>query len=200
MDLFNHHSQVNLLPFDGEAIYYGSIFNRQEQASFYEKLLEEIPWKNDEAIIFGKHYITKRKVAWFGDKTYSYTYSGVTKQAHLWIPQLRQLKLKVEKLSETTYNSCLLNLYEDGTQGMGWHSDAEKTLLDNGTIASVSLGSERSFCFKHKQTKQKVDILLESGSLLLMKGVIQKKWLHRLPKRKKVSTPRINLTFRTVIL
>jgi alkylated DNA repair dioxygenase AlkB len=106
----------------------------------------------------------------------------------------------VEELSETTYNSCLLNLYHSGDEGMGWHSDAEKTLLDNGTIASITFGAERKFSFKHKETKQRVDVLLENGSLLLMKGMTQKKWLHRLPPTKKVFSPRINLTFRTIIL
>jgi alkylated DNA repair dioxygenase AlkB len=94
----------------------------------------------------------------------------------------------------------LLNLYHTGDEGMAWHSDAEKTLLDNGTIASVTLGAERKFSFKHKESKQRIDVLLENGSLLLMKGTTQKNWLHRLPPTKKVFSPRINLTFRTVIL
>ena len=200
MDLFNQNSHTNILPFDGEVLYLGKVFNRKEVAQYYQTLLEKIPWKNDEAIIFGKHHITKRKVAWFGDNTYSYKYSGVTKQAHIWTPELLQLKQKVEEHSATTYNSCLLNLYHDGGEGMGWHSDAEKTLLENGTIASVTLGAERKFSFKHKESKQRIDVLLENGSLLLMKGTTQKKWLHRLPPTKKVFSPRINLTFRTVIL
>jgi alkylated DNA repair dioxygenase AlkB len=200
VDLFNHNSHLNILPSDGEVLYLGKVFNRKEVAQYYQTLLEKIPWKNDEAIIFGKHYITKRKVAWFGDKTYSYKYSGVTKQAHIWTPELLQLKQKVEEHSATTYNSCLLNLYHDGGEGMGWHSDAEKTLLDNGTIASVTLGAERKFSFKHKESKQRIDVLLENGSLLLMKGTTQKNWLHRLPPTKKVFSPRINLTFRTIIL
>ena len=200
MDLFNQNSHPNILPFDGEVLYLGKVFNRKEVAQHYQTLLEKIPWKNDEAIIFGKHHITKRKVAWFGDNTYSYKYSGITKQAHIWTPELLQLKQKVEELSATTYNSCLLNLYHDGEEGMGWHSDAEKTLLENGTIASVTLGAERKFSFKHKESKQRIDVLLENGSLLLMKGTTQKNWLHRLPPTKKVFSPRINLTFRTVIL
>ena len=200
MDLFNQNSHTNILPFDGEVLYLGKVFNRKEVAQYYQTFLEKIPWKNDEAIIFGKHHITKRKVAWFGDNTYSYKYSGITKQAHIWTPELLQLKQKVEELSATTYNSCLLNLYHDGEEGMGWHSDAEKTLLDNGTIASVTLGAERKFSFKHKESKQRIDVLLENGSLLLMKGTTQKNWLHRLPPTKKVFSPRINLTFRTVIL
>ena len=200
MDLFNQNSHTNILPFDGEVLYLGKVFNRKKVAQYYQTFLEKIPWKNDEAIIFGKHHITKRKVAWFGDNTYSYKYSGVTKQAHIWTPELLQLKQKVEELSATTYNSCLLNLYHDGEEGMGWHSDAEKTLLDNGTIASVTLGAERKFSFKHKESKQRIDVLLENGSLLLMKGTTQKNWLHRLPPTKKVFSPRINLTFRTIIL
>jgi alkylated DNA repair dioxygenase AlkB len=200
MDLFNQNTHSNMLPYEGEVIYKGSVFNRKQTTSYYQNLLHHIPWQNDEAIIFGKHHITKRKVAWYGDKVYSYTYSGVTKQAHLWTPELLQLKQKVEEISSTTYNSCLLNFYHDGAEGMGWHSDAEKTLLENGTIASITFGAERKFSFKHKVTKQRVDILLENGSLLLMKGTTQKNWLHRLPPTKKVFSPRINLTFRTVII
>ena len=200
MDLFNQNTHSNMLPYEGEVIYKGSVFNRKQTTSYYQNLLHHIPWQNDEAIIFGKHHITKRKVAWYGDKAYSYTYSGVTKQAHLWTPELLQLKQKVEEISSTTYNSCLLNFYHDGAEGMGWHSDAEKTLLENGTIASITFGAERKFSFKHKVTKQRLDILLENGSLLLMKGTTQKNWLHRLPPTKKVFSPRINLTFRTVII
>lgn len=200
MDLFSSEKIKNILPFDGVTNYHGIVLNNEQCNFYYNELMQKIKWKNDEAIIFGKHHITKRKVAWFGDKAYSYKYSGITKQAHLWTPNLLMLKQKVEELSSTTYNSCLLNLYHDGAEGMGWHSDAEKTLLDYGTIASISFGAERKFSFKHKATKQRVDILLENGSLLLMRGAIQKKWLHRLPPTKKVLSPRINLTFRTVII
>ena len=200
MDLFNQDIVQNILPFDGEAIYHGTVIDRKQCDFYFQKLLNEIPWENDQAIVFGKHYITKRKVAWFGDKEYNYKYSGVTKQAHIWTPELLQLKQKIEEISETTYNSCLLNLYHSGEEGMAWHSDGEKTLLDNGTIASVTLGAERKFSFKHKETKQRIDIILENGSLLLMKGTTQKNWLHRLPPTKRVNSPRINLTFRTIIL
>ena len=200
MDLFNQDIVQNILPFDGEAIYHGTVIDRKQCDFYFHKLLNEIPWENDQAIVFGKHYITKRKVAWFGDKEYNYKYSGVTKQAHIWTPELLQLKQKIEEISETTYNSCLLNLYHSGEEGMAWHSDGEKTLLDNGTIASVTLGAERKFSFKHKETKQRIDIILENGSLLLMKGTTQRNWLHRLPPTKRVNSPRINLTFRTIIL
>jgi len=199
MDLFNQNTIQNILPFDGEAIYHGLVLNRNQCNAYYQKLLNEIPWENDQAIVFGKHYITKRKVAWFGDEEYNYKYSGFTKQAYIWTPELLELKKKIEEISETTYNSCLLNLYHNGEEGMAWHSDGEKTLLDNGTIASVTLGAERKFSFKHKETKQRIDIVLENGSLLLMKGTTQKNWLHRLPPTKRVHSSRINLTFRTII-
>lgn len=198
MDLFNPDTIQNILPFDGEAIYHGLVLGREQCDFYYQNLFEEIPWENDQAVVFGKHYITKRKVAWFGDEEYNYKYSGVTKQAHIWTPKLLQLKQKIEELSETTYNSCLLNLYHSGEEGIAWHSDREKTLLDNSPIASLTLGAARKFSFKHKKIKKRIDIILENGSLLLMKGTIQKNWLHRLPPTKKVFSPRINLTFRTI--
>lgn len=198
MDLFNTETIQNILPFDGEAVYHGIVLGRKQCDFYYQTLFEKIPWKNDQAIVFGKHYNTKRKVAWFGDEEYDYKYSGISKKAHVWTPELLQLKQKIEEISETTYNSCLLNLYHTGEEGISWHSDREKTLLDNGTIASLTLGAERKFSFKHKETKTRLDIVLGNGSLLLMKGTTQKNWLHRLPPTKKVFTPRINLTFRTI--
>ena len=200
MNLFNNNNLENLLPYDGETLYYGVVFSREHCDFYYNNLLNEIPWENDQAIIFGKHYITKRKVAWFGDRQFSYTYSGITKRAHLWTKELLRLKSIVEELSSETYNSCLLNLYHNGSEGMAWHSDNEKTLQENGAIASVTLGAVRKFSLKHKESKQRIDINLENGSLLVMKGSTQKHWLHRLPPTKKVQTPRINLTFRTIIL
>ena len=200
MDLFNQDSIANILPYDGETHYHGRILDGKECDFFYESLLNEIPWEHDEAKIFGKHYITKRKVAWFGDRAYEYKYSGISKQAHLWSSDLLKLKQIVEKVSGHTYNSCLLNLYHNGLEGMSWHTDAEKTLQENGAIASVTLGAVRKFSFKHKESKQRIDIILENGSLLVMKGSTQKHWLHRLPTTKKVHSPRINLTFRTMVI
>jgi len=200
MDLFSQNTVQNILPYDGETVYHGLVLNQEECRFFYDQLLNDIPWENDQAIIFGKHYVTKRKVAWFGNQEYSYTYSGITKQAHIWTQELLGLKSKIEEISGATYNSCLLNLYHDGSEGMAWHSDGEKTLQENGAIASVTLGAVRKFSFKHKETKQRVDIILENGSLLVMKGTTQKHWLHRLPPTKKVHSPRINLTFRTIVV
>jgi alkylated DNA repair dioxygenase AlkB len=197
MDLFNT-KQSNLLPFDGEVIYCGPIFALSQASFFYQQLLDGITWEHDEAIIFGKRIITKRMVAWYAAEAYNYTYSKITKTAHIWTPTLLEIKAKVEEFSGEKYNSCLLNLYHDGDEGMAWHSDGEKDLKQNGTIASLSFGAERKFKFKHKTKKQVIDVFLEKGSLLLMKGETQYHWLHRLPPTKKVKTPRINLTFRTI--
>ena len=200
MDLFSTDKITNILPFDGITNYHGKVLSNLQCDFYYQKLLENIKWKNDEAIIFGKLIVTKRKVAWYGESEFSYTYSKVTKKANLWTKELLELKKIIEKESGETYNSCLLNLYHSGEEGMAWHSDGEKMLKKNGAIASVSLGAERKFSFKHKETKQKIDIILERGSLLLMKEGTQANWLHRLPPTKKVSSPRINLTFRTIEL
>jgi len=199
MDLFSTGEPVNLLPYDGEVIYYGPVVDPDKLPYYLQRLSEDIAWKNDEAIIFGKHIITKRKVAWYGDAEYAYTYSNTTKQALSWTEDLLALKQLIEQLSGTKFNSCLLNLYHDGDEGMAWHSDDEKSLGKNTIIASLSFGAERHFAFKHKNTKQSLSLLLENGSLLVMKGTTQTHWLHRLPKTTKVTRPRINLTFRTIV-
>ncbi|GEO10502.1 alpha-ketoglutarate-dependent dioxygenase AlkB family protein [Segetibacter aerophilus] len=200
MDLFNTDIITNLLPGDGVANYYGRVFSRSESLHYFDQLFNTIDWKNDEAIMFGKHIITKRKAAWYGDGAYAYTYSNTTKQAVPWTKELAELKAKVEKITGETYNSCLLNLYHNGDEGMAYHSDDEQTLGKNSAIASVSFGAERKFLFKHKQTKETVSVMLENGSLLVMKGATQTNWLHRLPPTKKVTSARINLTFRTIVI
>ena len=166
---------------------------------YFDSLLQNIPWKNDEVVVFGKYIVTKRKTAWYGDSSYVYIYSNTIKQALPWTRELVNLKQIVENLSNTKFNSCLLNLYHDGNEGMGWHSDDEKSIEDNSTIASVSLGAERKFSFKHKQSNKTISVLLEHGSLLLMKDATQKNWLHSLPKSSKITLPRINLTFRRMV-
>lgn len=198
MDLFNTAPIQNILPYDGESIYYGQILSNLDSKTYFEKLLSTIQWKNDEAIVFGKLITTKRKIAWYGEKDYAYTYSNTTKIAHGWTKELLELKSLIEKETNHTFNSCLLNLYHSGDEGISWHSDDEKLLGENTVIASLSFGAERVFSFKHKSTKITISKLLERGSLLVMKGETQKHWLHRLAPSKKIKTPRINLTFRTI--
>lgn len=198
MKLFNEADpQRNYLPYDGTVNYYGVITDKQDY--FYDVLLKKVAWKPDQAVIFGKHLETKRKVAWYGDKRFEYSYSGIQKVAMPWIEELLELKAMVESISGETYNSCLLNLYHDGSEGMAWHSDGEKDLKKNGAIASLTFGAERKFSFKHKQSKERIDMLLENGSLLVMKDTTQSHWMHRLPPTKQLHGPRINLTFRTIV-
>ncbi|MGJ8745184.1 alpha-ketoglutarate-dependent dioxygenase AlkB family protein [Polaribacter sp.] len=200
MDLFSSERIINILPFDGVTNYHGIILSKAQTSFYYQQLLNNILWKNDEAIIFGKKIITKRKVAWYGESEFSYTYSKVTKTATIFTKELLELKEIVEKESGETYNSCLLNLYHSGAEGMAYHSDGEKMLKKDGAIASLSLGATRKFSFKHKENNQRIDVVLENGSLLVMKKGTQTNWLHRLPPTKKVNSPRINLTFRSIMI
>lgn len=199
MILFDNEKIDNLLPYDGVVSYYGKVLTQKVAGYYYDRLLHSIKWKNDEAVIFGKHIITKRKAAWYGDSDYLYTYSNITKQALVWTNELLALRKITEDMTGAKYNSCLLNLYHNGDEGMAWHSDDEKSLGKNTTIASLSFGAKRKFSFKHKRTKETVSVILENGSLLIMKDATQSHWLHRLPPTKKISQPRINLTFRTII-
>lgn len=194
-----YHPSENLLPYDGCVLYYGKIYSQDQANEFLKQLEDEIIWMHDQANIFGKIIQTKRKVAWYGDSDFSYTYSKMTKIALPWTPLLLQLKQMVEQITQEKYNSCLLNLYHDGSEGMAWHSDGEKDLKKNGAIASLTFGDERKFSFKHKNTKEKIDLQLENGSLLVMKGETQTFWLHRLPPTQKSKKVRINLTFRSII-
>ena len=189
----------NHLPYDGTVQYYGKVIQEMVADDYFEKLMQNIAWENDQAIILGRQITTKRKVAWYGDQGYEYTYSNVNRYALPWTVELLELRQRVQQLTGERFNSCLLNLYHTGEEGMAWHSDDETDLKKNGVIASLSFGAERKFAFKHKQSKEKVELYLEHGSLLVMKDTTQSHWLHRLPPTRKVSTARINLTFRTIV-
>jgi hypothetical protein len=186
----------NLLPFDGIVNYHPMAFSLEETQTFFECLSAEIKWQQDVIKLFGKTYITDRKVAWYAEKPFIYRYSGQSKVASPFSKTLIDLKLSVEKLTRSEYNACLLNFYHSGSEGMGWHSDNEKSICPTSSIASVSLGTSRKFQFKHKTHGQKIDLILESGSVLDMRGETQEFWLHALPKNTKIKGARINLTFR----
>lgn len=199
MDLFNYDETLNILPYDGEVNYFGGIFSDELITHYFHSLLNNIKWRNDKVIIYGKHITTKRKVAWYGDNPFSYRYSNTSKHALSWTKELLELKDIVEKQTRIKYNSCLLNLYHSGDEAMSWHSDDEASPGKNTSIASLSFGAERRFSLKHKVNKKTVSLILKSGSLLVMKGETQSHWLHSLPKMRNINTPRINLTFRTFI-
>jgi len=189
---------IPIIKQDGRVEYHGVVIPIDESDKYFDALLTKIQWTNDQASYFGELTITKRKVAWYADTAFKYTYSNTTKVALPWTQELIELKERIEKITGYQFNACLLNLYHDGDEGMTWHSDSEKDLLKNGAIASLSLGAERKFSFKHKVSQETLSVVLQHGSLLVMKGQTQHHWLHRLPPTKKVSAPRINLTFRTI--
>jgi alkylated DNA repair dioxygenase AlkB len=197
--LFNEGLPVNLLPYDGTVFYFKGLFALQKANTYFNTLLHTIEWRQDEIVMFGKKITTKRKVAWYGELPFLYSYSKTTKQALLFTEALQEIKKITEHITGETYNACLLNLYHSGEEGMGWHSDNESTIVENSAIASVSFGAERKFAFRHKQTWEKVSLLLETGSVLLMKGATQNNWHHALLTSKRISQPRINLTFRKMI-
>jgi alkylated DNA repair dioxygenase AlkB len=186
----------NLLPSDGIALYFPGLFGEEESCAFLELLTREIIWQHDEVVLFGKRYITARKVAWYGDRPFEYRYSGNSHQAKPWTDGLQQIKDKIELATGHQFNSCLLNLYHEGNEGMGWHSDDEKTLEPTAAIGSVSFGAVRKFAFRHKESREKISLELGNGSLLLMESPTQTHWHHALLKTARKTGPRINLTFR----
>ena len=189
----------NLLPKDGTVHYYRKIFTVEQSEIYYVKLLNEINWQHDVVKIFGKEIITKRKVAFLGDEGISYKYSGKTKIAEKWLQFILEIKSTVEQISGEKFNACLLNYYHNGSEAMSWHSDNEKEILKHSAIASVSFGAERKFGFKHNFSKEEIFLMLENGSLLIMKDETQIYWKHKLYTNAKITEPRINLTFRTIV-
>ncbi|WP_373099740.1 MULTISPECIES: alpha-ketoglutarate-dependent dioxygenase AlkB family protein [Pasteurellaceae] len=193
----------NFLPFDGIVNDYDVIFAPDKADFLLHELLTHIPWRHDEAMIGGKRIQTARQVAWYGDADFSYTYSGVSHIALPWNALLLPLKQRVEselvQVSPTQFNSCLLNLYQSGNEGMAWHSDDERELGKNTVIASLSFGATRKFAFKHKLSLEKREMWLKHGQLIVMRGTTQSHWQHAVMKSSKISEPRVNLTFRTIV-
>ena len=186
----------NLLHQDGIALYYEKAIPENKIKQLFDELLNHISWENERVVMFGKEIITKRKVAFYSDPSIAYTYASKTKIGLPWGDPLIKLKNMVESVTKQAYNACLLNLYHNGEEAMGWHCDNEKEIVVNSSIASLSIGATRKFSFKHKITKETISIQLENGSLLEMKGTIQANWWHSLAKSKKITESRINLTFR----
>ena len=189
---------LNILPRDGSAHYHPKVFDELNATQLMDQLQASLTWEPDKLMMFGKLVSTRRKVAWVGDPNCSYTYSGMRKIPQNWTSELLFIKTQLEKISQYEFNSCLLNLYHDGDDAMGWHSDNEKELDPKSPIASLSLGAQRKFAFRHKKDKETISLFLESGSALIMYPPTQEYWQHALLKTKTVSDLRINLTFRKI--
>ena len=184
---------------DAEIIYFPHFFDKKEADLIFEQLTNEIPWQQDKIRVFGKTHPQPRLTALFGNEGKSYSYSNIKMHPHPWNPLLQNIKSKVESVSDANFTTVLLNLYRDGKDSNGWHADNEKELGINPIIASVSFGTERIFQLKHNTISNlKQNILLEHGSLLLMKGTTQHFWKHQIPKTSKTIGSRINLTFRVI--
>ena len=192
------NSGVNLLPRDGLAYYFQGIFEEVASDRLFKALLNSLNWQPDELFMFGKKVIMQRKVAWVADSGASYTYSGVKKHPQIWTPEILVIKERVEELTNCKFNSCLLNLYHNGGEGMGWHSDDEPELDKGAPIASISFGAIRKFAFRHKLDKTSASLFLDNGSALIMYPPTQEFWKHSLLKTKIPLGPRINLTFRVI--
>lgn len=196
--LFQSEPIVLNLP-DAEIIYYPHFFDKNEADAIFAELKKETPWQQDEIRVFGKTHPQPRLTALFGNEGKPYSYSNIKMQPHPWNLLLQKIKLKVESVSDTNFTTVLLNQYRDGKDSNGWHADNEKELGINPIIASVSFGAERVFQLKHNSIPGlKQNILLEHGSLLLMKGTTQHFWKHQIPKTSKPIGERINLTFRVI--
>lgn len=185
---------------NADLILYKKFFSQAQSDHYFTDLLKEIDWQQGRIRVYGKMYDEPRLSAWYGDSGTSYTYSGITRHANVWTDTLSEIKHSIEMVSGVSFNSVLINLYRDGQDSVGWHSDDEPELGKNPFIASVSLGESRVFQLRHKTQKdQKYALNLQSGSLLLMRGETQHFWQHQIPKSQKQLNQRINLTFRNIV-
>jgi alkylated DNA repair dioxygenase AlkB len=186
---------------DGEVLFMKNFLKQDESLEFFNKLNSTIHWKQEEIKYYGKIYPVPRKTAWYGYEGFDYSYSGINCNPEPWTKELLFLKNEIEKfLPGVDFNSVLLNMYRNGNDKVSWHSDDEKELGINPTIASLSIGETRRFDLKHKDNSElQYKFELTPGSLIIMRGALQHYWLHQIPVQKKVTHPRINLTFRTIV-
>ncbi|MDI5898223.1 alpha-ketoglutarate-dependent dioxygenase AlkB family protein [Flavobacterium yafengii] len=184
---------------DAEIIYYPQFFDKEQADIIFAELVKEIPWQQDEIRVYGKIHPQPRLTALFGNEGKPYSYSNITMQPHAWNLLLQKLKTEIENVTNTNFTTVLLNYYRDGKDSNGWHADNEKELGINPVIVSLSFGAERTFQLKHNLDKDlKKSIVLQHGSLLIMKGTTQHFWKHQIPKTAKPIGPRINGTFRII--
>jgi alkylated DNA repair dioxygenase AlkB len=184
---------------DADVWYYPNFFSTKESEHYFKKLLSETKWQQDEIMVYGKTYKQPRLTALYANNEKSYSYSNITMHPLLFTDELLDIKYKIETVIDKTFTTCLLNLYRNRQDSNAWHADNEKELGKNPVIASVSFGANRMFHLKHRHDKKlKHKLILESGSLLVMKGITQHYWLHQIPKTKKKVEARINLTFRII--
>ena len=187
----------NLLPADGEAYLIEDVLTKKAADQAFEVLNGSVDWRHERALMFGRSLPLPRLTAWYGE--HGYAYSGIRHEPARFTPPLLALKTVIEGITGRCFNSVLVNLYRDGRDSMGWHSDDEPSLGDDPEIASLSLGAVRRFHFKHRRNGERITLDLRHGSCLVMRGACQANWRHQLPKTTKAIGPRINLTFRSIL-
>jgi alkylated DNA repair dioxygenase AlkB len=192
-------TKTNILPYDGCVFYIPNYLDNILEKNVFDKLFFELDWQPDQALIYGKNIVTKRKIVWFSDNLATFSYSGITRISKPWDQLVLKIKKNIEQKLNYQFNSCLLNLYHNGLEGMSWHTDKTKEFGSMTTIVTLSLGATRRFEFKHIKTGQKNLVNLEPGSLLIMTDNTQVNWLQQLPKTTTVKDARISLTFRQLI-
>ena len=194
-DLFSNEEVVLC---NGDIVYLADFYSAVKAADLYQHLTHHLAWRQESIVIYGNKVLSPRLQAWYGDKQAEYTYSGLTMTPLPWHSELLNIKNDIEQYSGGSFNSVLANYYRDGNDSMGWHSDDEAELGNEPLIASLTLGQTRKFVLKHKTSGEKLQLNLQSGSLLLMSGQLQNNWQHSLPKTKKTVAGRINLTYRQI--
>ena len=196
MTLFDRGDVRQLLPYDGEVWYHTDVFTLTEAREHLTALIDETPWESRNIVLFGREVPQPRLACWYGDR--GYTYSGLTLEPREFTPRLRALAEVAAGFADCSFNTVLANLYRDGRDSMGWHADDERELGAEPVIASLSFGAVRRFRFRHRESREAVEVALEPGSVLVMRGLTQHCWMHDLPKTTKVTEPRVNLTFRHI--
>lgn len=200
MDLFGSEMPEVIRAQGADLTFYRDVDFGLSDIQVLDELISTTAWRQEAVVVWGKSHTQPRLVAWFGDEGKSYSYSGIYLTPSPWTGLLLKLRSKVQSLSNTDFNSVLLNYYRDGNDSMGFHSDNERELGETPTIASLSFGAERLFTMKSKSGRQPdIKIRLSSSSLLLMKGDTQKNWKHGIQKSSTPLGPRVNLTFRKIL-
>ncbi len=185
-----------LLPRDGSAILSPDFLEAEIADSLFSTLLASHQWESQSLIMFGKKVDEPRMSTWYADPHLPYTYSGAQRTPHPWTTELNDIRHLCEQHVEHTFNGVLVNLYRTGADHLGWHSDDESVNGPEPIIASISLGAERRFDLRHRDSGERISTMLPHGSLLVMSGRSQSHWVHRIPKSSSLTEPRINLTFR----
>lgn len=205
LDMFGSENETNLFPQkglniirNGEFIYLPNFFTKQESDFLFNLLKINVLWKQESMNMYGKRVDFPRLTSWYGDNDKPYSFSGITLDPNPWTKELLEIKAKIEPIADVNFNSVLLNRYRNGSDSISWHTDAEKELGLNPIIASVNFGATRNFQLRHIETKEKIDIDLSHGCLLIMQGELQHFWQHQIPKTTKPVNERINLTFRVI--